>query len=781
MRFRHFLKLFSYSLALMLPTWGAYAQSLTISGTVADPQSVPIASATVTLTTGATAGRKVANTDGSGQYNFSGLSEGSYFLTVEHPGFETATKTGQVTANTQVNVTLSVAGEVTSIDVVDVAGKATASRLEIPNTDLPVQISVIPQQLLQQQAINSIADALKNASGVQAFRWYGVYEYYTIRGFNQADLMLVDGMRLEGNRFNTQTNNIESVEVLKGPSSLLYGGGALGGVINIIRKKPQGTRAYDFLYRGGRFNSHQIAGGATGPVFNMNRLLYRVDGSYDHSDGWRRAGADRLNISPTLTYLLSERSRVTVHQAFNRDRFDGDGGVDLNLTTLKNYDPTWRFSLPQDNVLVQDSQTHILFNSTLSKAWEFRDGFLMRRTSDRYFVTEGIYGSPSTNEVYREPLDFAHTRRPVQNQADLIGRFNFLKMHHTVLAGYEYQDFYTRTDVTKGDDPTCNCGYWYNTITPIDLTTYNRDTYVETTPKLDITTVFRKTYQANRINAFYWQDQIDVLPNLKINIGGRFDDYNRQRHVIFVANPNTRTGIQTRNQDAYTYRAGIVYGAPRGHQLYFNTSTSFSPVTTIPANGAELKPQFGRMFEVGDRWKSSNGRLDISWALYRISRDGQTIVTSQTTVAQVGSLKSKGADVDLNLQLGWGTRLIGAYGYADARYEDPGRSLDGKTARYVPKHTANAWLRKEWKSGFNAAIGTRYIGAQFATNANDVRIGGWNTLSGAVGLRRDRWEWTLNADNLFNRQRYFLPGQFDNIVFPGAPINVSSSIRLRFN
>ena len=93
----------------------------------------------------------------------------------------------------------------------------------------------------------------------------------------------------------------------------------------------------------------------------------------------------------------------------------------------------------------------------------------------------------------------------------------------------------------------------------------------------------------------------------------------------------------------------------------------------------------------------------------------------------------------------------------------------------------NAWLRKEWASGFSAALGTRYVGPQFANNGNTVRIGGYNTLSGAVSLRRERWEWSLNADNLFNRQRYFLPGQFDNLVFPGAPINVSSTIRLRFN
>lgn len=775
MRFRHLLYLFAFTSLI------ASAQNFSISGTVADSQSVPIADVRVTLTTSSAAGRKVASSSSSGRYEFTGLDTGNYNLTFEHPAFSTATRSGQVDANTEVNATLTVAGETTSIDVVDVAGKATGSRLEIPNSDLPVQISVIPQALLQQQAVNSMVDALKNASGVQAFRWYGIYEYYTIRGFNQADVLLVDGMRLEGNRFNTQTNNIESIEVLKGPTSLLYGGSALAGVINVIRKKPQGTRAYDFMYRAGRFNSHTLGGGATGPVGNLNRLLYRVDGSFDSSNGWRKAGADRFNVSPTLTWLISPRARVTVHQAFNRDRFDGDGGVAINLTTLPNYDPTWRFSLPQDNSLVEDSQTHVLFNMNLTNNWEFRDGYLNRRTSDRYFVTEGIYGSPSTMEVYREPLDFHHTRRTHQNQADLIGRLNFLGMHHTVLAGHEYQDFFTRTDVTAGDDPTCNCGYWTNTITPINLRTYNPDTYVETTPRLDLNTVFRKTYQANQINAFYWQDQIDVLPNLKINIGGRLDDYDRRVHRIFTANPNTRTGIQARNQSAYTYRAGLVYSPQGGHQVYFNTSTSFTPVTTVPANQQELDPQRGRMFEIGHRWRSASRRQDWSIAFYKIDRDNHRIAVSPTITQQVGALKSKGIDADFNIQLIKGTRLITAYGFAQGRIDDPGNVLNGRFPRFVPRHTANAWLRKEWEGGFSASLGMRYVGRQFVNDSNATPLGGYTTFAGAVGYRAQKWEWTLNAENLLNRERYFLPGHFSNLVFPGAPINVSSTIRLRFN
>lgn len=771
MRFRQLLTL-TFATALV-----AFSQTYSLSGLVADIRSAPIPGVTVTLTGSAT-GRQVTSTDETGQYKFPGAGSGSYLLTFDHAAFSTVTRSGDLKEDTTVNVTLPIKGEVTSIEVVDVAGKATASRLEIPDRDMPVQVSSIPQALLQEQAVNSMVEALKNASGVQAFRWYGVYEYYTVRGFNQADVMLVDGMRLEGNRFNTQTNNIESIEVLKGPTSVLYGGGALGGVINVVRKKPQATRYHELMYRGGRFNSHQVAADSTGRVFDMTRLMYRANASFDHSDGWRNAGADRLNISPSLTWLTSERSRFTIHQAFNRDRYDGDGGVAIGMTTLPNYDPTWRFSSKQDRVLARDSQTHILFNASLNNTWEFRNGFLTRRTSDDYFVTEGIFYSAATNRAFREPLDFHHTVRPVQNQADLIGRIKFLGMRHTLLAGYEYQDFYRKTDVTAGDDPTCNCGYWPNSFAPIDLNTVQP---IGSDPTVNLNNVFRKTSFSNRIHAGYWQDQIDVLPNLKINIAGRYDDYARRLHQIFTADPNTRRNVQARNQEAYTYRAGIVYTPFGNHALYFNTATSFTPVTTVPANQAELLPQHGRTYEAGHRWQNSGGRIKTNLAFYTIERDGQTVQTSQTTVRQVGSLKSKGIDLDINASLGWGTRLTANYGFAQATFDDPGNSLDNKFPRYVPKHTANAWLRKEWGSGFNAAIGTRYVGQQFTNNSNNTRIGGFNTLSGAFGIRRERWEWSVNADNLFNRQRYFLPGQFDNIVFPGAPINVSSSFRLRFN
>lgn len=745
------------------------AQSLSLKGTVTDNQSKPIADVTVSLTMTGAAGRRTARTSLSGEYSFDSVNAGSYQLVFDRAGFEAVTRGGALAADGsggEVSVTLPVAGVITSIDVTDVAAKATASRLDIPDRDLPVQVSSIPYQILQQQGVNDMVMALRNASGVQAQRWYGIYEYYTIRGFNQADVMLVDGMRLEGNRINTQLNNIQSVEILKGPSSVLYGGSALGGIINVIRKKPQGTRAYDFSYRGGRFNSHQVAGGATGPLFS-NSWLYRVDASYDRSDGWRNAGADRVNVSPSLTWLMSERARVTVHQAFNRDRFDGDGGLPVSLINTPGFDLSRRFSTPNDFALVEDSQTHVLFNATLSHNWEFRDGFLLRRTSDEYFVTEFVAHNAKLNQVDREALYFHHTRRPVINQADVVGRFNFLKMHHTLLAGHEYQDFYSRTDVPPDGGV-------------VSLTSINLANFRETNPPITSFPIVRETYFSNRIHAAFWQDQIDVTSKLKINVGGRFDDWDRRRHRIFTAAPDTITGLQTRHQQAYTYRAGILYAPVGTHQFYFNSSSAFTPVTDIPPNGAELKPRTGQSYEVGHRWQGFGGRLQTSLAFYHLEQNNLSFRESLASVIQAGQQRARGADLDVNANLGMGARLIANYGYAQPVFTEFD-NFTGKQPRFVQKHAANAWLTKSWNNGVIASIGSRYLGPMFTNNQNTIRMGGWTTFGGALGFRRGIWEYQINAENLFNRQRYFTGSSFENQLYPGALINVFVTVRVRFN
>jgi iron complex outermembrane receptor protein len=748
------------------------AQQLSLAGTVRDSSGV-VPGATVTL---ASAGTQVATatTDQSGNYRFTKLAAGSFELSVSLRGYETVTRNVVLGPDTPaVDVVLAVGRVTTSVSVTATAGKATATRLPVPDTDVPAQVSTIPQELILQQGLNTVGDALRNASGVQAIRWYGVYEQYTIRGFFDADrdgfnAVMIDGMRRNGNRSATQANNVDAIEVLKGPSSILYGRGALGGSINIIRKKPQAVRSGDVFYRGGRFNTHQLALGTTGPVGNSENLMYRADVSVETSDGWRDAGANRLNVAPSLAWLINPRARLTLHQVFVRDRFDGDGGVPLNIIDLPDFRRDANFRLPQDRVLVEDSQTLALFTGSLAPGWTVRNSLSVQRTSDNYFVTEGVYGSPEDNLVFREPLDFHHIRRPVQNQAEVVGRLTGAGTHN-LLFGYEYHRDKYRTEVTAGDDPECVCGYWYLTIAPLDITTM-----AETQGPLDIDTIARTTFVNDRTHAFYLQDQIDLTPQIKLNLGYRADNY--ERDVTRVGGlPFT---AQHREQTAHSYRAGVVFAPRYDQQFYFATSSSFTPVNTVPADGSQLEPSTARNYEVGHRWQGWNGRVDTTAAVYYLVRNNVTVQQSVISFIQVGEQNSKGVDVDVNTDLGGNAFLVFNYGLSVPKFTEG--TLDGRTPRFVPKHNVNLWLRKDFRGGFNAGFGLRYLASQFGDNANTQRLDDYTIFSGAVGYRTPGWDWTVNAENLFNNDDYFLPGHFGNNAFPGQPINVTTTFRLKW-
>ena len=441
----------------------------------------------------------------------------------------------------------------------------------------------------------------------------------------------------------------------------------------------------------------------------------------------------------------------------------------LNIIDLPAFRRDLNFGLPQDRVLVEDSQTLALFTGNLAAGWDVRNSLSVQRTSDKYFVTEGVYGSPDENLVYREPLDFHHIRRPVQNQTEVVGRLTGAGTHN-LLFGYEFHRDKYRTAVTAGDDPDCICGYWWLTIAPMDITTMQ-----ETQGTLDIDTIARTTFVNDRTHAFYVQDQIDITPQFKLNVGYRADNY--ERDVTRVGGfPFTP---QHRQQTAHSYRAGVVYAPRYDQQLYFATSSSFTPVNTVPPDGTQLEPSTARNYEVGHRWQGWNGRVDTTAAFYYLVRNNVTLQQSVLEFIQVGEQNSKGLDVDVNTDLGGDAYLVFNYGVAVPKFNEG--TFDGKTPRFAPKHNVNLWLRKDLPGGFNAGFGLRYLSSQFGDNNNTQRLDDYTIFSGAVGYRTPGWDWTVNAENLFNNDDYFLPGHFGNNAFPGQPINVTTTFRLKWN
>jgi iron complex outermembrane recepter protein len=248
-------------------------------------QAVVVAENTATKTT-----RQVVS-DEMGRYQFDAVEPGQYTLRFRRSGFR-QTEQGPVTVSagqtTTTNAALGVMDVTESVTVTADNDRLVASRTEIPLRELPVTVQTINSELLAQQGATDLVRAMYNIPGTNSLVLYGMYEYFIFRGFGFDNIVgssvLLDGLRLEGNRMNSQLNSIESVEVLKGPSSMLYGTEATGGTINLVRKKPSAVRNYEGVLRGGRWGRFGAELGATGPV-KGEHLLYRLDVGFDRSNG----------------------------------------------------------------------------------------------------------------------------------------------------------------------------------------------------------------------------------------------------------------------------------------------------------------------------------------------------------------------------------------------------------------------------------------------------------------------------------------------------------------
>ena len=765
---------------------GAWAQTArTISGLVTDTTGAVVTGASVSLRQQTSGSTHTTATDGVGRYRFENLAAGTYELTVSSEGFEVARRTlSMTTESATVDVELGLGALATTITVreaggtiADIAGKTTASRLNIPNTDLPVQVSSIPLQVLESQGVRDMITAMRNVSGASSFRGYGMYEYENIRGFagsTAVNARLVDGMRIEGNRLNSQLLGIEQIDVLKGPSALLYGNSTLGGAVNVILKKPQAEPGYEMFYRGGRFNTHQVAAGATGAILGAERVFYRADIGYENTEGWRQAGARRFSVSPTVTWLVNNANQLVIRESFTRDEFDGDAGLPVGvLNDYPDLSLSTRFNTPQDFSRLHDSRTQVLWNATLSNRLQFRNSFFYLWSNDQYFTAESLTYQPSLNQVNRQFLYFKHHRRPVLNQADLTGTFDMAGMPHQFLIGWEYQDFYNFTNRSERRSVA---------TTPVSLSTF-AETHVPV-PDFPLS---RVDYFTNLSNAFFWQDQIEVTDRVKINVGGRLDDFRRtSRNDPYLDGVSLGLGPELRrHQTPYTYRAGLVYSVASNQQAYVSSATSFRPVTVVPGDGRELDPETGRSIEAGHRWQGFNGRFEVSTAVYRIILRDVVVARGNQIFDQAGQQSSKGIDIDVSGDIGSGLRLMANYGYTVPKYDEFFASngavdLSGKRPRMTQRHAGNFWLTKTWSSGLATSAGARRLSSIFNDDTNTLPIEGYTLVNGAISYRRGNYELGLNVENLLNKKRYFHPTWLTTQVTPGQPINVFATLRVRF-
>jgi len=768
-------------LILLTLTTTLSAQTSTLAGTVADPLGGSVANADVALMTETSQRVAATRSRADGSFALDGIGPGEYVLKVSAPGFaDTSQRVSVSSGRADVSVTLTVASVTEDVTVQGaITGTAATGKTNLPLRELPMTIQSVTSDVIREQGANNLVAALQNVPGVYAFTNYGVYEGYTFRGF--VDLFpslanqLVDGVRHEGNRVNTQLTSVERVEVLKGPSSALYGGGAIGATVNLVRKKPSAEPAYDFSAAFGSWSLARSTAGATGRLAS-NALLYRVDFGVEGQDGYRHNNPIRIQASPSLAWRLGARDQVNVYYTFNRDRFDGDAGIPLLNTdfgtplpesTFPDVPRDRNYRTPFDYAEIHDHNLQATYARQLSGSWGFRNTFSYRPVNDDYFLAEFLVVEPPS-AVYREYLQFTHFRRPMTNLAEFTSHVAG-RTEHNLVFGWEGQHYTNRTN-TIPDGGVAEAEY-------VDL--YQP---VETQQAI-AKPLARVAHFTHNTNAFYAQDHVTLGPKVKAMIGGRFDIFRRTSHNNPVANGvETEGPVLKREADALTGRVGLVYQPLSGLDLYGSFANSFRPLTQAQPDGTSLEPEWGKQVEFGQRFHWLRDRLQLNTVLFHIVRENVAFSRPGGFFDQASDVRSRGFEADVTTMPVSNWRINAGYAFTSATFgdylTDADTNLKGNSSIMAPRHMYNMWTAYDWPSGVGVNVGLRAQSSMFIDPANEFTIDGYGVLSLGARYRRGRVEYGLNLNNVTDTN-YFAAVLYDSQLYPGEPLNWLATIRVR--
>lgn len=670
---------------------------------------------------------------------------------------------------------------------------SSATRIAVPIEDIPRSIGVVTRQVMEDQKVIRMNDALRNVSGVyQSQSAGGRGGEFTIRGFATNLNVFKNGFRDDGT-FGTKVPydviNLESIEVVKGPPSYLYGRSDPGGIINQVTKAPLKHRYAATELIVGNYNLYRPTIDVGGPLNESKTLTYRFNGLYESSESFREGvKTDRVFLAPTIGWEIGPRTTFRFEGEYVYDKSPIDRGI-VALGNAPAPIPIGRFlGDPTRRRETNAGKATLILLHDLNAQLRLRSAFRTAVTQERYSSLEASSLDETTGILALERNELPSINQSHYWQNELLGTFTTWSIKHKTILGIELGRE-VQSQQFRGDFGALGSS----------INIFNPAQRLFADGPLDLAGNFLST---NSILGGYAGDQIDLLPNLHVHLGGRYDvieQKERSRPDDF--DPTTR-GTNT-TETAFSPSIGAAYQPWPWVSIFANYTESFAPqfAGARSFTGSIFRPERGKAIEGGLKFQTANGRLRSTLAAFNITK--KNVLTTDPVNGPVfsvtaGEQRSRGFEFDLNGEIRPGWNVIATYAYTDAQVTEDNTFAVGSRLANVPRHQGSLWttyfLQEGPGKGFGAGVGLyaqgRREGIIACRNPADCgelfQMAGFVRLDAALYYRKpDIFERTnllaaINFTNLLD-QRYFIGSQFSGLsLYPGAPLTVIGSLKFEF-
>ena len=803
---------FYYLLLLILSYNIGQAQTSQIEGKIVSENNEEISYAYVIIKQN----KKSVTADAKGNFVITDLPPGTYTLHFSSFGYTLQQKTVELHENEKLTLAIALKENINTLQTVEITGRKEKSykntksfigaKTEIALKDLPQAVSYATKELIADQGAIRVGEIVKNFSGVSQFSFY---DDISIRGFRingGSNTQLLNGLRTSTGFWKQPlANYLERVEVLKGPSSALFGNASPGGILNRVTKKPLDQPANSVSFTTGSFNTLRALADFTGPLSEDKSLLYRLNIGYENSNSFRDLQFDKnIVFAPSLSFLPNDKTRVNfdlIYTGFKGvlDRGQSTFENDLYSTSIKQSINSANDYLNEETYIVTTSLNHQFSDRFSFSASHIRTGYtedlLEHRSANRY--ASSADGTTISTEIAMQVF-MRKRKRYIDNLSSFFTyKTKTGKLDHNLIFGYDY----AQEKVPAGGSQLTATGYRnaantaaINTYNPKNSSAYLLDSDgnpVPNVPHFDLTNpsasqqlkdmskyfytqvAYDQSYYS--INGIYLQDHIK-WGRLQALIGVRYDTYTDW------ANYTKQNEVKVK-QHSFLPRLGLTYTLNPNINLYGTYVKGYNPQTASvlsnPDAGGPFDPLESNMIEIGGKSSWFKENLIVTLSLYKKKKKNTLYTANDASnidlMRQIGEEESKGIEIDLNGRISRQWSISAAYTYNEAHITDsPIATEIGRQKPNTPKQQGNIWTRYDFIDGalkdFGVAMGTNFVTTRNVSLNVTQTLPSYVLMNAALYYTINKFKIQINANNLANKTHWV--GGYDHIrLFPGAPRN----------